>query len=171
MNNRSPGKNGSDGRASSAWQNESTPDPGGNLYLHDNCGTFGVGWWMNTISYKGGSGNWYSIRAKTGQNNVEGECRDIVTSVIKKENAAAISLFPNPAEQNTTLFYTLSDNSFVSVNVYNIYGKKVIKVLNEKQSPGEHKINLNASTLQNGVYFIEINVNGKLAIKKLVINK
>jgi hypothetical protein len=63
------GKYGSDGRASSAWQNANSPSPGGNLYLHHNYGTFGTGWWMSPISYKGGQGDWYNV---SQSQNVEG---------------------------------------------------------------------------------------------------
>jgi hypothetical protein len=70
MNNRKPGKHGSDGRAASAWQNQGSPAPGGNLYLHHNWGTFGVGWWMKSSSHKGGLGDWYNV-VQTA--NVEGE--------------------------------------------------------------------------------------------------
>lgn len=69
MNNRTPGRYGSDGRASSAWQNANVATPGGNLYLHHNYGTFGVGWWMTNISYKGGNGDWYNV---VQSSNVEG---------------------------------------------------------------------------------------------------
>jgi hypothetical protein len=69
MNDRTPGQYGSDGRAASAWQNSWTPSPGGNLYLHHNYGTFGVGWWMGSSSYKGGMGDWYNVVQSL---NVEG---------------------------------------------------------------------------------------------------
>lgn len=69
MNNRTPGRYGSDGRASSAWQNANVAAPGGNLHLHHNYGTFGVGWWMNDISYLGGNGAWTNI---VQTSNVEG---------------------------------------------------------------------------------------------------
>jgi hypothetical protein len=70
MNNRTPGRYGSDGRAASAWQNEYTTNPGGNLYLHHNYGTFGVGWWMSDLSCKAGDGDWYNI---VQSSNVEGD--------------------------------------------------------------------------------------------------
>jgi hypothetical protein len=58
MNNRTAGKNTSDGRAASAWQNQYSPKPGGVFYVHHNYGTFGTGMWMPNISYKGGNGDW-----------------------------------------------------------------------------------------------------------------
>ena len=67
--NLTGGQNGSDGKAASAWQNASSPTPGGNLYLHHNYGTFGTGWWMSPISVKGGNGDWYNI---VQSQNVEG---------------------------------------------------------------------------------------------------
>jgi hypothetical protein len=63
------GRYGSDGKAASAWQNASSPSPGANLYLHNNYGTFGTGWWMSPISYKGGQGDWTNI---VQSQNVEG---------------------------------------------------------------------------------------------------
>lgn len=74
MTNRTRGQYGSDGKAASAWQNDKTPEPGGNLWLHDNYGTFGTGWWMRSSSHKGGDGDWVNVNATTGMNNVEGPC-------------------------------------------------------------------------------------------------
>jgi hypothetical protein len=67
--NLTGGKYGSDGKAASAWQNANSPNPGANLYLHNNYGTFGLGWWMSPISYKGGNGDWTNI---VQSQNVEG---------------------------------------------------------------------------------------------------
>lgn len=61
MNNRTRGQYGSDGRAISAWQNNKVTRPGSSLFMHHNYGTFGVGWWMTSSSYKGGDGDWTQI--------------------------------------------------------------------------------------------------------------
>jgi hypothetical protein len=69
MNNRTKGQYGSDGRAISAWQNNKVTKPGSGLFMHHNYGTFGVGFWMSSSSYKGGDGDWMNI---VMDKNVEG---------------------------------------------------------------------------------------------------
>ncbi len=65
MNNRetNPSRDG-DGKATFGWGVPGATNPGGNLYLHHNYGTFGSG-----FGYFAGSGTWGSIYSA---NNVEG---------------------------------------------------------------------------------------------------
>jgi hypothetical protein len=82
-----------------------------------------------------------------------------------------VSLYPNPAGENTTLNYSLANASFVNISVYSVDGRCVSKIFNGEQSTGQHNINVNVSSIQTGIYLLEIEANGEKTLKKLVVVK
>lgn len=73
---------------------------------------------------------------------------------LKQTNGLQISNYPNPFSQNTTVNYTLLNESFIRISMVNSLGKE-IKVLTEgiKQS-GNHQFQLQADNLPEGMYFL-----------------
>ena len=61
--------------------------------------------------------------------------------------------FPNPFNPTTTIDYSLPQNSFVSLKVYNSLGQEVSTLVNENKSAGTYHINFNAASLSSGVYY------------------
>jgi len=69
--------------------------------------------------------------------------------------------YPNPFFTSTTIGYNLPVESDVTINIYNIMGETVIKLLDETQLKGSHSINWNGLDNRNnlshtGVYFYQI---------------
>lgn len=76
-------------------------------------------------------------------------------------NATAFSLYPNPTTSGFVNIKTASTEA-INVSVYNVLGKQVINTtLNNTP--------LNVSSLNAGVYIVNINQNGNTTTKKLVI--
>jgi len=76
-------------------------------------------------------------------------------------NTTALSLYPNPTSTGFVNIKT-SNNEAISVSVYNVLGKRVINTtLNNTP--------LNVSSLNAGVYIVNINLNGNTTTKKLVV--
>ena len=55
------------------------------------------------------------------------------------QNFRLYQSYPNPFNPATTIHYDLSDDSFVNISIYNIQGQLVTKLVNEKQSAGNHR--------------------------------
>jgi len=72
--------------------------------------------------------------------------------------------YPNPFNPNTTIEYQIKSRVFVSLKMYDILGNELVTLVNEEQSAGNHKINLNADNLASGVYIYQIIIseNGKI---------
>ncbi len=69
-----------------------------------------------------------------------------------------LTLFPIPANDNAVLTYTLTANTEVTLEVFNVLGEKVMTALSGSlQNAGKHEISLNFESLENGVYFISLN--------------
>ena len=76
------------------------------------------------------------------------------------ENNASVSgiaVFPNPVKNApVTLDYMLTENSLVTIDIFNLFGEKVRAFTPGNQVEGEHKTTLDLASLSNGVYFIRI---------------
>jgi photosystem II stability/assembly factor-like uncharacterized protein len=79
--------------------------------------------------------------------------------------------FPNPFNPKTTISYNLSETGQVSLRIYNVLGTQVATLIEEYKSSGNHSVVWNAENEPSGVYYFQMNVNGKLATRKMVLLK
>jgi hypothetical protein len=79
--------------------------------------------------------------------------------------------FPNPFNPNTIIRYTLPENLYVTLKVYNSLGEQVATVVNEKQNAGQHEVLLKCSNLTSGVYYYHIRAGEFMETKKIVLLK
>ncbi|NOR44780.1 MAG: T9SS type A sorting domain-containing protein [Candidatus Delongbacteria bacterium] len=70
--------------------------------------------------------------------------------------------YPNPFNPETVISYSLKNNVQVNLKVFNIAGREVCSLIDQKQSKGLHKINFNGSNLVSGIYFYRLSVDGKV---------
>ncbi|MCB2203339.1 DUF4397 domain-containing protein [bacterium] len=81
-----------------------------------------------------------------------------LSSVTSVENNApptpvkAMSIFPNPAREQTTLRFSLETNAAVTMRVYDLSGREVFMVDKGQLSPGSYNATLNTASLSPGVY-------------------
>ncbi len=54
--------------------------------------------------------------------------------------------------------------------MYDILGKEIMQVVNEKQTEGGHQLKINTANLQNGIYFVRMSINGRQQTQKLIIS-
>ncbi|MCU0414058.1 MAG: YCF48-related protein [Ignavibacteriaceae bacterium] len=79
--------------------------------------------------------------------------------------------YPNPFNPTTTIRYNLSEPGQVSVNIYNVLGNHIATLVQDYKSSGEHSLVWNAENEPSGVYYFQLNMNGKLATRKMVLLK
>ena len=79
--------------------------------------------------------------------------------------------YPNPFNPVTNLEFGISDLGFVSLKVYDILGKEVVTLVNEKLNPGNYKVEFNGSDLTSGVYFYTLNAEGFTETKRMLLLK
>ena len=82
-----------------------------------------------------------------------------------------VSLYPNPAKTEAYLEFSLSESKDVQVVVYNSVGAVVDQVSSTEYASGMNQIKLNTTNYTNGIYFVNMLVDGQTEIQKLVINK
>lgn len=82
--------------------------------------------------------------------------------------------YPNPFNPSTTIEFSIPEDAFVTLKVYNLVGQEVATLLNrEELNEGEHSIDFSADNLSSGVYFYRMIVdNGRYQkIKKMLLLK
>jgi len=88
-----------------------------------------------------------------------------------------IANYPNPFNPQTTIDFSISEDSRVEVAIYNIKGQKVNDLTNEQYEAGIHKLiwkgNDNfGKSVGSGLYLCKMKVNGKNAgIRKMMLLK
>ena len=71
-----------------------------------------------------------------------------------------INIYPNPANNEATLSFSLTEQSDVQVMIVDALGRVMNNVANESMEAGAHTIQVNTSMLASGVYNMVIHTNG-----------
>jgi hypothetical protein len=79
--------------------------------------------------------------------------------------------FPNPFNPSTRIGYQLPARTFVVLKVFDVLGKQVGTLVNERQNAGNHSVQFNGSNLPNGVYFYRIEAGVYQEARKLLLLK
>jgi hypothetical protein len=79
--------------------------------------------------------------------------------------------YPNPFNPTTVVNYQLPINSFVTLKVYDMLGREVAILLNERKSAGYYSVTFNAVHLPSGVYFYRLQAGPYTQTKKIVLLK
>ncbi|KUG25374.1 hypothetical protein ASZ90_004802 [hydrocarbon metagenome] len=103
-----------------------------------------------------------------------------ITSIEDEEIPTVYSLeqnYPNPFNPSTTIAFTVPSDvkrqtSDVKLIVYDILGREVATLVNQKLQSGNHEVNFNASSLSSGMYFYRIDIGNEFnSIKKMLLIK
>ena len=106
-------------------------------------------------SLKGWAGGTGIVRTTTG-----GKLTSIQN--IYNENPMVFKLkqnFPNPFNPKTKINYELLQSSYVMLKIFNIQGKEIEILINQRQNSGKYDIEFDGSNLNSGVYFYRIVVS------------
>jgi hypothetical protein len=83
--------------------------------------------------------------------------------------------YPNPFNPATVIKYSLPEDSWVIVKVYNVIGQLINTLINSDQSTGDHRVVFDGSNQSSGVYFAVLkaqSLDGKqayTAVKKMLL--
>jgi hypothetical protein len=95
---------------------------------------------------------------------------DPSASVENLANELGMSIYPNPTASASTVSFNLTSAAEVTVNVTDLSGK-VAQSFNLGNVSGNQNVNINVDTLNNGIYMVNVNVNGVVSTQKLVVRK
>lgn len=110
-------------------------------------------------------GKLYKARIKyniVGINNIINE--------VPKENKL-FQNYPNPFNPATSIKYQVEGLKFVNLIVYDLLGKEVATLVNEKQSAGEYEVKFDGSNLASGIYFYKLSAGDFTEVKRMTLIK
>ena len=79
--------------------------------------------------------------------------------------------YPNPFNPTTSISYSIPADGNVSLIVYDVTGKEVKRLVNERQQAGSHSVNFDAGNLATGVYVYQLRTNNLITTKKMLLLK
>jgi len=122
---------------------------------------------VNSVYLQGATGELW-IGADYGDvfsrnDGVTGEDPPISLPFVLKQN------YPNPFNPSTTIKFSLSRDSFVELNVYDVSGRRVAQVLNKEMEAGDHTVGFQAKGLSSGVYFYKLKTPFEEQVRKMIL--
>ena len=84
--------------------------------------------------------------------------------------------YPNPFNPSTKITFSLAKNSVVTLKIFDALGQEVLTLINQDLTAGVHRYNLDAKSLNSGVYFYKIEASGIdgsnfIDVKKMIVLK
>jgi hypothetical protein len=105
----------------------------------------------------------------------------VLTSVESNQqspNASAAMLmlydnYPNPFNPATTIWYKMRTSGFVTLRVYDLFGREIETLANEFKNAGVWIVRFDASrhNLSSGVYFYRLDAGGLAQTKRFIFMK
>ena len=157
----------------------------GNVYRIDS--SFANSPILISSGHSGPSGMGYNFaNHKLGVTNYDSNKIRIIdlNSVPVKENNYIISSYelkqnyPNPFNISTRISFVLQKTAAVRLKIFDVSGKEISVLLNQKLGANNYNFNFNASALSSGVYFYRLEVtedakamNTKIITKSMVLIK
>jgi acetyl esterase/lipase len=115
----------------------------------------GVKFWHDTMRF-----------ALTGVVEGVGAEEDVLpTSFALQQN------YPNPFNPSTTIKYELPKSSVVRLSVFDMLGREVSVLVNERRDAGVHEVKCDGSNLASGVYFYRLQAGDFVSTKKMLTLK
>jgi photosystem II stability/assembly factor-like uncharacterized protein len=79
--------------------------------------------------------------------------------------------YPNPFNPSTTIRFSIPKDDFVKINVYDINGKLISKLSENKLTVGTYETVFDATNLNSGIYFVRLEASNILLTKKISLIK
>jgi hypothetical protein len=79
--------------------------------------------------------------------------------------------YPNPFNPSTIINYQLPIGSDVKLVVYDVMGREIKTLVNEKQNVGSYQVEFDGSNLASGVYFYKLQAESYTQVKKMNLIK
>jgi len=97
--------------------------------------------------------------------SIEPEVKELPNSISLSQN------YPNPFNPTTTIKFELQVGSDVTLEVFDVSGRKVATLVETRLNAGQHFAVFDASTLSSGVYFYRLRAGNMMMTKSMTLIK
>lgn len=146
---------------------------------------------VDTLRFEGSTSSWLELSTTVdlmqGENTIQMELfwgwmhldylavpSSIVTSIASPFQPFSFALqqnYPNPFNPVTTIRYSLANPEHVKLVVYDILGRQVATLVDERQNAGTHHIAFDATGYASGVYFYRLKAGAFVDNKRMLLLK
>ena len=108
-----------------------------------------------------------------------GDCETQILSIRNSHISSSFLLhqnYPNPFNPSTVISFSLKKDEFVSVDIYDMTGKHIICLINDKKKVGTYNINWsgrdkNDALITTGQYFYQLRTSSSSTTMKMLFIK
>lgn len=155
------------------WAAQFDFDRRGYVYWRDslNCAysTSNPLYTAGTFGYPVGDLKWFPTRyaqwladPNTGVNDPE---NNVPASFVLAQN------YPNPFNPVTNISYSVPRQARVTIEVFDVLGRKVATVVNEMKEAGNHVASFDGAAISSGVYFYRLSAANEVLTRKMMVLK
>ena len=123
------------------------------------------------LIYEWEEGPWFKyLKGCVINNDTFGIITNIENEVLKIPNKICLSQnYPNPFNPFTIIEYNLTIATNVQLTIYDLAGKRVKTLVNNKQSAGIHWIQFDGSNLSSGIYLYRLKTDKGVTLSNKMI--
>ncbi|MBK8552516.1 MAG: T9SS type A sorting domain-containing protein [Ignavibacteria bacterium] len=81
-------------------------------------------------------------------------------STIEPQSFQLYQNYPNPFNPKTVIRYSLFENRFVGLKVFDVIGNEVAELVNETRRAGKYDVEFDGNNISSGVYFYSLYIDG-----------
>ncbi|MCS4051272.1 surface protein [Salinibacter ruber] len=105
-----------------------------------------------------------SLKLAVGtESYVEGKREAVIPEEVR------LTSYPNPIRQQGTLEYALPESREVTLQVYDVLGRKVKTLARGQKEAGRHRVDLQTRQLSSGIYFGRLKAGGQTRTQKITV--
>ena len=86
-------------------------------------------------------------------------------------NQFSITNFPNPFNPTTEIRFNLPVQNEITLKVFDMIGREVAVLIQERLDAGLHSVSFNASNLSSGMYMYRLQIGNRVLTKKMTLLK
>ena len=142
---------------------------GSSLFYTDNARYYSFGvqqYSTDAMHYRINRGAFYAFKSV-----IDGEISSVKATQTAVTDYVLSNAYPNPFNLSTNIDYSIPRVEHVTLTVYDILGRRVVKLVDEMRGPGRYTVRFNASDLASGVYFYQLESGGFFQAKKMLLLK
>jgi hypothetical protein len=123
--------------------------------------------WADTRSEPPGPGVYYNILSFQNPDSIISSINSNTGTI--PESFQLFQNYPNPFNPQTKIKFTLPQSGIITLVVYDISGREVVKLVNEKLSTGTYEYSFDGSGLSSGVYFYRLLAEDFVETRKMIL--
>jgi hypothetical protein len=79
--------------------------------------------------------------------------------------------YPNPFNPSTVIKFDVARTDAISITIYDMLGRQVENLVNEKLQPGKYEVSFNAANYSSGIYYYRMQTKEFVQTKKMLLVK